>query len=77
MILPTALDYLTSEALSKGHHTGDWMYGLLLSAMSISHIFAGPLFGALFDRTHQTRILTMIALTFEVGGRQWCEQYSV
>ena len=67
VILPTTWDYLQSLGVAP---TDKWLYGLTLSAMSISNMFAGPLLGGVFDRTHQTKLLVMIALLFEIGGEE-------
>ena len=45
-----------------------WFYGLTLSAMSLSNLLFGPIMGALYDRTHQTRLLILILNIFEIAG---------
>ena len=49
-------------------HSEEWFYGLTLSAMSISNLLIGPIMGALYDRTHQTKILVIILNIFEITG---------
>jgi len=62
VILPTMFDYLRSLGGEE------WLYGLCLSAFSISNFFMGPLFGFVFDRTHRTKLIVLFANLFEIGG---------
>ena len=62
VIFPTMLFYL------EGFEGEVWLYGLSLSAFSISNLFMGPLFGFAFDRTHKTRLIVLFANLFEIGG---------
>ena len=62
VILPTMFDYL------RGFGGEEWLYGLCLSAFSISNFFMGPLFGFVFDRTHRTKLIVLFANLFEIGG---------
>lgn len=63
VILPTCLDYMT-----KRFHSPQWLYGLTLSAMSMTNLFAGPVMGGIYDRTHQTKPLVIVLLLFQIGG---------
>ena len=63
VIIPTLWDYLRS----KGGE--EWLYGLTLAAFSISNLFAGPLYGVVFDATHQTKLIVLFANLFEIGGK--------
>ena len=62
VILPTMWDYL------RGMGGPEWMYGLTLSAFSISNLLAGPIYGLVFDVTHQTKLIVLFANLFEIGG---------
>ena len=62
VILPTMWDYLQSM------HGKEWLYGLSLSAFSISNLVTGPIYGVLFDRTHSTKLIILFANLFEIGG---------
>ena len=69
VIFPTMWDYMHLHFDSS-----EWLYGLSLAAFSISNLFTGPLFGAVFDRTHRTRLLVLFANLFEIGGELiWSE----
>lgn len=63
VIIPTMWDYLRSKGGKE------WLYGLAFSAFSISNFFAGPVYGVLFDKTGQTKIIVLVANLFEIGGR--------
>lgn len=63
VILPTCWDYMNTR-----FHSENWFYGLTLSAMSISNLLIGPIMGALYDRTHRTKILVIILNIFEITG---------
>ena len=36
--------------------------------MSISNLIMGPLVGAIYDKTHQTKLLVLFLNLFEIGG---------
>ena len=63
IILPTALDYLTVH-----FHGPEWIFGLSISAFSISNLFAGPILGFVYDRTRAVRAIVLVANLFEIGG---------
>ena len=63
IILPTALDFLTLH-----FHAEPWIYGLSLSAFSLSNLFAGPVFGFIYDRTKAVKSIVLVANLFEIGG---------
>lgn len=63
VIFPTMLDYLQSVG------GGEWMYGLSLAAFSISNLITAPLYGVIFDKTHRTKLIVLVANLFEIGGR--------
>ena len=63
VIFPTMYDYVRSEG-GEG-----WLYGLSLSAFSISNIITAPLYGLVFDRTKKTKLIVMFANLFEIGGK--------
>lgn len=63
VIFPTMWDYI------HGMGGQEWMYGLSLAAFSISNLFAGPVYGLLFDITQQTKVIVLIANLFEIGGK--------
>ena len=46
-----------------------WIYGLTLSAMSMSNLLIGPVMGSIYDRTHQTKAIIIILLSFQIGGK--------
>jgi MFS family permease len=62
VIFPTLWDYL------RGKGGEEWMYGLSLAAFSISNLVTGPLYGVVFDMTHQTKLIVLVATLFEIGG---------
>lgn len=64
VIFPTMFDYVTK---SKGGK--EWLYGLSLAAFSISNLVTAPLYGLLFDRTHKTKFIVLLANLFEIGGK--------
>ena len=63
VILPTCWDYLHKQFGAR-----KWLYSLTLSAMSISNLIMGPLVGAIYDKTHQTKLLVLFLNLFEIGG---------
>ena len=63
IILPTALDYLTVH-----FHGPEWIFGLSISAFSISNLVAGPILGFTYDRTRAVRAIVLVANLFEIGG---------
>ena len=63
IILPTALDYLTVH-----FHGPEWIFGLSISAFSISNLVAGPILGSFYDRTRAVRAIVLVANLFEIGG---------
>ena len=62
VIFPTLWDFL------RGKGGEEWMYGLTLAAFSISNLVTGPLYGVIFDMTHQTKLIVLVANLFEIGG---------
>ena len=62
VIFPTLWDYM------RGKGGEEWMYGLSLAAFSISNLVTGPLYGVVFDITHQTKLIVLVANLFEIGG---------
>lgn len=62
VIFPTLWDYL------RGKGGEEWLYGLTLAAFSISNLFAGPVYGVVFDTTRQTKLIVLFANLFEIGG---------
>lgn len=46
----------------------EWFYGLTLAAVSISNLLFGPLMGAIYDHTHQTKLFVLFLNLFEIGG---------
>lgn len=62
VIFPTLWDFL------RGKGGEEWIYGLSLAAFSISNLFAGPLYGVVFDMTHRTKLIVLVANLFEIGG---------
>ena len=63
VILPTCYDYVTINFGAE-----EWFYGLTLAAISISNFLVGPPMGALYDRTHQTKLFVLFLNLFEIGG---------
>lgn len=63
VIFPTMLDYVKSQG-GEG-----WLYGLSLAAFSISNLVTAPLYGLIFDKTHQTKFIVLFANIFEIGGK--------
>ena len=66
VVLPTLWDFL------RGKGGEEWLYGLTLAAFSISNLFTGPLYGVVFDMTHQTKLIVLVANLFEIGGWVVC-----
>lgn len=62
VIFPTLWDFL------RGKGGEEWIYGLSLAAFSISNLFTGPLYGVVFDMTHRTKLIVLVANLFEIGG---------
>ena len=62
VIFPTMFNYVKSKGGKE------WLYGLTLSAFSISNLITAPLYGLLFDRTHKTKYIVLFANIFEIGG---------
>jgi ceroid-lipofuscinosis MFS transporter 7 len=54
--------------MNKKFGAEEWMYGLTISAMSISNLIVGPVMGAIYDRTHWTKALVLFLNMFEIGG---------
>ena len=50
-----------------------WLYGLTISAMSISNLLASPVMGAVYDRTHWTKAIVLFLNLFGIGGSTKCE----
>ena len=63
VIFPTMWDYVQSFEGKQ------WLYGLSLAAFSISNLITAPLYGVLFDKTHQTKYIVLFANLFEIGGK--------
>ena len=59
VVFPTMLDYLGDE---------EWLYGLTLAGFSISNLVTAPIYGVIFDKTHQTKMIVLFANLFEIGG---------
>lgn len=66
VIFPTMLDYV------KKFGGEEWLYGLSLSAFSISNLIFSPIYGILFDKTKMTRLMVLVGCLFEVGGGSSC-----
>ena len=64
VVFPTLLEYLES----KGGH--EWLYGVTLAGFSISNLVTAPLYGVVFDKTHQTKMIVLFANLFEIGGEE-------
>jgi len=64
VVFPTLLEYLESEG---GH---EWLYGVTLAGFSISNLVTAPLYGVVFDKTHQTKMIVLFANLFEIGGER-------
>lgn len=47
----------------------EWLYGLSLSAFSISNLITSPLYGLVFDKTKQTKWIVFVGNLFEIGGK--------
>ena len=62
VIFPTMYDYVKSKG-GQG-----WLYGLSLSAFSISNLVTAPVYGLIYDRTKKTRWIVLFANLFEIGG---------
>ena len=62
VIFPTLWDFL------RGKGGEEWLYGLTLAAFSISNLVTGPLYGVVFDMTHRTKLIVLVANLFEIGG---------
>ena len=55
--------------MNKEFGAEKWLYGLTLSALSISNFMIGPIMGTLYDRTHQTKLIVLFLNLFEIGGK--------
>ena len=62
VVFPTLLEYMESEGGQE------WLYGLTIAGFSISNLVTSPLYGVVFDKTHQTKRILLIANLFEIGG---------
>ena len=63
VIFPTMFDYVKSQG-GLG-----WIYGLSLSAFSISNLLTAPVYGLVFDRVRAMRLIVLVANLFEVCGK--------
>lgn len=63
VIFPTMYDYVTSKG-GQG-----WLYGLSLSAFSLSNLVTAPLYGLVFDKTKKTKFIVLFANIFEICGK--------
>ena len=64
VIFPTMYNYVQDLGGEE------WLYGLSLSAFSISNLITSPLYGIVFDKTKQTRWIVIVGNLFEIGGKQ-------
>ena len=62
VIFPTMYNYVE---LFGGK---EWLYGLSLSAFSISNLVTSPLYGLVFDKTQMTKLIVLVGNLFEIGG---------
>lgn len=62
VVFPTMYDYVKSKG-GQG-----WLYGLSLSAFSISNLITAPLYGLVFDKTKMTKFIVLFANVFEICG---------
>jgi MFS family permease len=63
VIFPTMFDYVKSK------DGKEWLYGLCLAAFSTSNLITAPLYGLIFDKTHKTKYIILLANLFEIGGK--------
>ncbi len=62
VVFPTMLDYLQQKG-------GDeLLYGVTVAGFSISNMIAAPIYGVMFDKTHKTKSILLVANLFEIGG---------
>jgi len=66
VILPTLWDYLRLE-----FGADKFFYGLTLSAFSMANLLVGPLYGLVFDHTHQAKLIVLVANLFVIGGQPY------
>ncbi|XP_064404675.1 uncharacterized protein LOC135349939 [Halichondria panicea] len=62
VIFPTMYNYVQELGGEE------WLYGLSLSAFSISNLITSPLYGIIFDKTKQTKWIVLVGNLFEIGG---------
>ncbi len=62
VIFPTMYDYVEDMGGQE------WLYGLSLSAFSISNLFTSPLYGLFFDKLKRTKWIVLFGNLFEIGG---------
>ena len=64
VVLPTVWDYLSKRF--KAEH---WVYSLSVTGASLTNVFAGPMLGAVYDKTHACKLLVLTAIAFAVSGK--------
>lgn len=63
IILPTIWDYLR-ERFEAEH----WLLGICITASSLCNVVAGPIVGAIYDKTHACRLLVMFTTLATAAG---------
>ena len=63
IIMPTIWEYVVDKFGAQ-----EWVYSLSISCSSMSNILFGPLFGALYDKTHATKVLVTLTIASSATG---------
>ena len=66
IIIPTAWDYLRIR-FNAGNKK--WLYSLTISAANAVSVIVGPLFGAVYDKSHTCKALVLISVVSSVVGK--------
>ena len=67
IILPTVWEYVVDHFGAQ-----QWLYSLAISSTNLVEVFFGPVFGAVYDRTHATKLLIMISIASSAVGEEKC-----
>ena len=63
IIMPTIWEYIVDKFGAQ-----EWLYSLCVSCTSLSNILFGPLFGALYDKIHATKVLVTFTIIISTTG---------
>ena len=66
IIMPTIWEYVVDKFGAQ-----EWVYSLSISCSSLANILFGPLFGALYDKTHATKVLVTLTIASSAIGMRY------